>query len=309
MAQLLRYDYNRIDYIGVIDLIQNILDDELTFEVDELSYKLYIKDIRKYIRKYNISNYNEENLLMTQVLNVDGPAIEQLFLSNLRLVIYVAKKFQNRGLVLNDLISEGNIGLLKSIQKIDSNRGFRFATYAIWDIKAAIRNAIAKNGKIVHYPSRIIGYSYKIQKFISIFKLQNERQPSEDEISQAIGETGDTIDEALTYINSTISIDFYQDYFDDFNQGFCDLTGLYEEPNSDLYEESLIIDIEDSIDKLNDREKQILKKFFGIGCEEEKIEEIAKEMNLTRERVRQIKEKAIRKLKGSLSNNLKQYLG
>lgn len=305
MEKLLKCDYNGIDIIRVIDLIQELLADEPLWLIDDFSYKLYCKEIRK----YRFPDYDEEQRLMLQASKGDDSAINKLFLSHLGLVIHIARKYQNRGLPLNDLISEGNIGLYNAIHKVDPNRSFRFGTYAVWYIRAAIKNAIARDGNVVHYPFTIISYSRRIQKFISSFELQNGVSPSEEEIIQATGIAEKDIEYAFIYDNSAVSIDLYYDLFYDFDQFLCGSANPYEEPDCDLYQESLTIEMTDVLDQLTNREKLILKRCFGIGCNEEDLNMIAQDLDMTRERVRQIKEKAIRKLKGLRSKSLKQYLG
>lgn len=304
MAELLKCDSNRIDIIRVIDLIQRLLADEPQWEVDDLSYKLYCKEIRK----YRFPDSDEEQLLMSQASKGDDSAINKLFLSHLGLVIHVARKYQNRGLPLNDLISEGNIGLYNAIQKVDSNRSFRFGTYAVWYIRAAIKNAIAKDGKVVHYPLNISGCAWKIQKFISSFELQNGRSPSENEIAEVLDIPQDYIAYAFESEYSNVSIDLYRERFNDFDRLLCDSAELYERTDDDLYQESLAIEVEYSLNQLEIREKEILKMFFGIGCKEMDLEQIAQQFDFSRERARQIKEKAIRRLKGQKSRNLRQFL-
>lgn len=305
LVGLLRCDYNRIDTIRVIDLIQGLLADEPLWEADELSYKLYCKDIRK----YHFPDYDEEQLLMSQASKGDDQAINKLFLSHLGLVIHVARKYQNRGLPLNDLISEGNIGLYNATQKIDPNWIFRFGTYAVWYIRAAIKNAIARDGKVVHYPLSVSGRSWRIQKFISSFNLQNGRSPSEEDIAQLLDMPQDRIEDILAYSNSIVSIDLYQELFYDYDQLLSESANVYEYSDDYLDAQSLSIELDDALDRLTEREKWILKIYFGIGCKEKDIEQIAQMFDLTRERVRQIKEKAIRKLKGQRFRNLRQFLG
>lgn len=305
MAKLLKCDYNGIDIIRVIDFIQALLADEPLWVVDDFSYKLYCKEIRK----YHFPDYDDEQRLMLQASQGNNLAINELFLSHLGLVIHVARKYQNRGLPLNDLISEGNIGLYNAIQKVNPNWNFRFGTYAVWYIRAAIENAIARDGNVVHYTFITKSYSRKIQKFISSFELQNGVSPSEEEIVQDTGIAEKDIEYALIYDNSAVSIDLYHDLFYDFDQFLCSAANLYEEPDCDLYQESLTIDMEDALDQLTNREKLILKRYFGIGCNQKDLDLISQDFDMSRERIRQIKDKAIRRLKDQKSTNLKQYLG
>lgn len=239
---------------------------------------------------------------------------------NLPLVIHIAREYQNLGLPLNDIISEGNLGLIEASQKVE-DRGFSFQSFAFWHIKSGIKQAIMKYGNQIHYSNEMLADSYKIKKYISKFQLQFGYEPSEQEISENLNMPINKVHDALT-IRSGISIDGIQEYIDDIDlfDNFINsaITDLPEDDyycsylhhiDSDFTNESCFIDIDDTLNQLTEREKEIITMFFGIGCKEMDLNEIAIKMNLSRERTRQIKENAIKKLRKDEQGLLRAYLG
>lgn len=252
----------------------------------------------------------EEVELAQRIRKGDQRALEKLTRANLRFVVSVAKQYQNQGLSLPDLINEGNLGLIKAAEKFDETRGFKFISYAVWWIRQSILQALAEQSRIVRLPLNQVGSLNKINKALSRFEQEHERQPSSEEISEMIGIPKDKIDGTIMVSGRHVSVD--APFVEGEDNSLLDVLPNSDSPNADrgLVNESLNTEIERALSTLTGREREIIKSFFGIGCQEMTLEEIGERFGLTRERVRQIKEKAIRRLKSpSRSKLLKGYLG
>ena len=252
----------------------------------------------------------EEVELAQRIRKGDPVALEKLTRANLRFVVSVAKQYQNQGLSLPDLINEGNLGLIKAAEKFDETRGFKFISYAVWWIRQSILQALAEQSRIVRLPLNQVGSLNKINKALSKFEQENERQPSNEELSEMIDVTKDKISDTLRVSGRHVSVD--APFVEGEDNSLLDVLPNDDSPMADrgLVNESLNTEIERALSTLTDREREIVKSFFGIGCQEMTLEEIGERFGLTRERVRQIKEKAIRRLKSpSRSKLLKGYLG
>ncbi|MBR4133733.1 MAG: sigma-70 family RNA polymerase sigma factor, partial [Bacteroidales bacterium] len=240
----------------------------------------------------------------------DQEALEKLTRANLRFVVSVAKQYQNQGLSLPDLINEGNLGLIKAAEKFDETRGFKFISYAVWWIRQSILQALAEQSRIVRLPLNQVGSLNKINKALGKFEQENERQPSNEELAEMIEVPKDKIADTLRVSGRHVSVD--APFVEGEDNSLLDVLPNDDSPSADrgLVSESLSTEIERALQILTPREREIIKSFFGIGCQEMTLEEIGERLDLTRERVRQIKEKAIRKLKKpSASKLLKTYLG
>jgi RNA polymerase primary sigma factor len=252
----------------------------------------------------------EEVELSQRIRKGDQQALEKLTRANLRFVVSVAKQYQNQGLSLPDLINEGNLGLIKAAEKFDETRGFKFISYAVWWIRQSILQALAEQSRIVRLPLNQVGSLNKINKALSKFEQENERQPSNEELSEMIDVPKDKISDTLRVSGRHVSVD--APFVEGEDNSLLDVLPNDDSPMADrgLVNESLNTEIERALSTLTDREREIVKSFFGIGCQEMTLEEIGERFGLTRERVRQIKEKAIRRLKSpSRSKLLKGYLG
>lgn len=285
-----------------IDLLQEILVNHRLWKIEELSLYQYKKEIQR----YKLLSYEEEQQLMERAGNGDAIAIKRLTLSHLSFVIHIARKYQNLGLPLNDLISEGNIGLIKAAQKV-KRACFRFKTFAAYEIRSSILQAINKYSRSIHHPIDILIKHNTIQQFVSKFLLNNGYYPTDEHIATTMNLSVENVADIRYMTPHEMSIDMLSEYL-----GNSELLNLiindYDLIDEGLSSESLSIDVEDALEKLDERERKILKLFFGIGCEEMELPEIGKKLNLTRERTRQLKEKAIRKLKGRKSISLIGYL-
>jgi len=263
------------------------------------------------IGKEDLITVEEEVELAQRIRNGDRVALEKLTRANLRFVVSVAKQYQNQGLSLPDLINEGNLGLIKAAEKFDETRGFKFISYAVWWIRQSILQALAEQSRIVRLPLNQVGSLNKINKAFSKFEQENERRPSPEELAQKLDIPVDKITDTMKVSGRHISVD--APFVEGEDNSLLDVMINDDSPNADrvLINESLSKEIERVlIHTLSDRERDIVKKFFGIGVTEMTLEEIGDEFGLTRERVRQIKEKAIRKLKpNSKSKLLKTFLG
>lgn len=252
----------------------------------------------------------EEVALAQRIKKGDRKALDKLTKANLRFVVSVAKQYQNQGLSLPDLINEGNVGLIKAAEKFDETRGFKFISYAVWWIRQSILQAIAEQSRIVRLPLNQVGSMNKINKVLNQFEQENERRPSIDEIADKVDIPQDKIEDAMKIGTRHVSVD--APLSDGDTNNLLDILPNDDSPMADnsLVIESLREEIKQALQTLNERERIITEAFFGINQPEMTLEEIATRQGLTRERVRQIKEKAIRKLrKGTKNKLLKSYLG
>ena len=252
---------------------------------------------------------SEEVELAQRIKQGDQKALDKLTRANLRFVVSVAKQYQNQGLSLPDLIDEGNLGLIRAAQKFDETRGFKFISYAVWWIRQSILQALAEQSRIVRLPLNQVGSLNKITKEMARFEQENERRPSTEELAERLDMAVDKVSDTIQVSGRHISVD--APFVEGEDNSLLDVLTNDDSPlaDSDLNKESLSKEVDRALRQLYDREREILKMFFGIGCQEMTLEEIGAKFDLTRERVRQIKEKAIRRLKGQKSRLLKSYLG
>ncbi|MDE6006546.1 MAG: RNA polymerase sigma factor RpoD/SigA [Muribaculaceae bacterium] len=261
------------------------------------------------IGREELISVSEEVELAQRIKKGDRAALEKLTKANLRFVVSVAKQYQNQGLSLPDLINEGNLGLIRAAQKFDETRGFKFISYAVWWIRQSILQALAEQSRIVRLPLNQVGSLNKITKEMSRFEQENERRPSTEELAERLDMPVDKISDTIQVSGRHISVD--APFVEGEDNSLLDVLNNDDSPMADanLNQESLSKEVDRALKQLYDRERDILKMFFGIGCQEMTLEEIGAKFDLTRERVRQIKEKAIRRLKGQKSKLLKSYLG
>lgn len=269
--------------------------------------------LEKYLQeigKEELISPEEEVQLAQRIRNGDRKAIEKLTKANLRFVVSVAKQYQNQELSLQDLINEGNMGLIKAAEKFDETRGFKFISYAVWWIRQSILQAIADQGHMIRLPVNQMSTQNKINKLSNKFEQENERQPSADELSEQIDLPQEKINDALANYSKPTSMD--APFSDGEASSLLDVLINDDAPQADgqLVEESLKIEIREALKILKDQELNIIQAYYGIDQPEMTPEEISTKFGLTRERVRQIREKAIRKLRSCTKNKLlKAYLG
>ena len=261
------------------------------------------------IGRKDLITVDEEVELAQRIRMGDQAARDKLVSANLRFVVSVAKQYQNQGLSLPDLIDEGNFGLIKAAQKFDETRGFKFISYAVWWIRQSILQALAEQARIVRLPLNQVGSLNKMTKAVSRFEQIHERRPSPEELAELLDTSADKVNDTLKVSGRHVSVD--APFVDGEDNSLLDVLPNNDSPMADytLNQESLSKEVNRALDQLSPRERDILKMFFGIGCQEMTLEEIGAKFDLTRERVRQIKEKAIRRLKGQKSKLLKSYLG
>ena len=256
---------------------------------------------------------DEEVQLAIKIRNGDKKALERLTRANLRFVVSVAKQYQNQGMTLPDLINEGNIGLIKAAERFDETRGFKFISYAVWWIRQSILQALAEQARMVRLPLNKIGIINKINRAYSELEQKNERPPSVDELADFLECSAEDVRQSLSNSGRHVSMDASLVEGDDSSSSMYDLLSNESMPNpdSELETESLKKDIERSLRTLASRECDVVQMYYGLnGKYPLTLEEIGEKFDLTRERVRQIKEKAIRRLKHtSRSRMLKTYLG
>ena len=271
------------------------------------------QSIDKYLQeigRYELIGVDEEVELAQKIRKGDAAALDKLVKANLRFVVSVAKQYQNQGLNLGDLINEGNIGLIKAAEKFDETRGFKFISYAVWWIRQSILQALAEQSRIVRLPLNQVGSVNKISKFVSTFEQENQRRPSDEEIADALDIPIEKIAETLKASGRHVSVD--APFAEGEDNTLLDVLTNEDSPNTDrsLVNESLSQEIDRALKTLTEREQAIIKMCFGIGQQEMTLEEIGLKFGLTRERVRQIKEKTIKKLRKETNNKLlKSFLG
>ena len=262
------------------------------------------------IGKEDLITVEEEVELAQRIRKGDQRALEKLTRANLRFVVSVAKQYQNPGLSLPDLINEGNLGLIKAAEKFDETRGFKFISYAVWWIRQSILQALAEQSRIVRLPLNQVGSLNKINKAFSRFEQEHERRPSPEELAETLDLPAEKVADTLRVSGRHISVD--APFVEGEDNSLLDVLVNDDSPVADktLINESLSTEVERALATLTERERDIIKLFFGINCQEMTLEEIGEKFGLTRERVRQIKEKAIRRLRhSSRSKLLKTYLG
>lgn len=269
-----------------------------------------LEDYLNDISKQPLLTAEEEVKLAQRIRNDDREALERLVCANLRFVVSVAKQYQNQGLTLPDLINEGNIGLIKAAEKFDETRGFKFISYAVWWIRQSILQALAEQSRMVRLPLNQVSAVSRINKLIMKFEQEHERKPSAYELSELIDETPEKIRDSLRANGRPMSINAPLGEGDD--STLLEVISDENTPQADrgMIDKSLATEIERMLDTLDEREKTIVEMCFGINNREMTLEEISEKFGLSRERVKQIREKALLKLRHSNKKNLLQeYLG
>ena len=273
---------------------------------DSASLDKYLQEIGR----EGLLTVDEEVELTQRIKKGDRRALDKLVRANLRFVVSVAKQYQNQGLSLPDLINEGNVGLIKAAEKFDETRGFKFISYAVWWIRQTILQALAEQSRIVRLPLNQVSAVNKITKAMTKFEQEHERKPSADELAELVNELPVKINDSLRASGRHVSVD--APFVEGEENSLLDVMQNPDSPMADktLVNESLATEIDRALSMLNEREKDIVEMSFGINHQEMTLEEIGERFGLTRERVRQIREKAIRKLRsGSRNSLLRSYLG
>ncbi len=273
---------------------------------DSSSLEKYLQEVGK----EDLLTPDEEVELAQRIKKGDKVALEKLTRANLRFVISVAKQYQFQGLSLPDLINEGNLGLIKAAERFDETKGFKFISYAVWWIRQSILQAIAEQSRVVRLPLNKVGSINKLHKAYSKLEQENDRTPTSEELAEMVDLPKEKVEKTLQLSGKPLSMDAPFD--DDEDGSLLDVMENKDVPDADggLLNESLSREIERTLSVLPEKEKAVIKYFFGLGVPEMSLEEIGQKLNLTRERVRQIKEKGIRRLRHSSKNRLlKKYLG
>ena len=273
-----------------------------------------LKSLDKYLQdisKLPMITAEEEVELAQRIRLGDQSALDKLTTANLRFVVSVAKQYQNQGLTLPDLINEGNAGLVKAAKRFDETRGFKFISYAVWWIRQAIMQALAEQSRIVRLPLNKIDSINKIRRVTSYLEQANQREPSPEEIALELDMTTRDVKQSLKNSGRHVSMDAPLKDGEDYN--LYDLVSSSQSPNPDkkLIHESLNLEICRALDTLSPRESDVIRLSFGLGDNEPmSLEEIGDTFDISRERVRQIREKGLRRLKQNSRNKiLKSYLG
>ena len=268
-----------------------------------------VEDYLRDLGKLEMVSPEEETELAGRIKAGDEEAFRRLVEANLRFVVSVAKQYQNRGLDLTDLINEGNLGLMKAARKFDPTRGFKFISYAVWWIRQQILQALSDQGRLIRLPLNQVGVLNKIGRARMEFLQENEREPSDEELSELLDITPEKLGESMMSEAKSLSLDF--PLGEDQSESLIDILPNNDSPSADkeLEKESLRNDILTVMGVLNERERRVLSLCFGLGCQAMTLEEIGENLDLTRERVRQLKMKAIRKLSSpKVRSRLAQYL-
>ena len=268
-----------------------------------------VEDYLRDLGKLEMISPEEETELAGRIKAGDEEAFRRLVEANLRFVVSVAKQYQNRGLDFTDLINEGNLGLMKAARKFDPTRGFKFISYAVWWIRQQILQALSDQGRLIRLPLNQVGVLNKIGRARMEFLQENEREPSDEELSELLDITTEKLGESMMSEAKSLSLDF--PLGEDQSESLIDILPNNDSPSADkeLEKESLRNDILTVMGVLNERERRVLSLCFGLGCQAMTLEEIGENLDLTRERVRQLKMKAIRKLSSpKVRSRLAQYL-
>lgn len=268
-----------------------------------------VEDYLRDLGKLEMVSPEEETELAGRIKAGDEEAFRRLVEANLRFVVSVAKQYQNRGLDLTDLINEGNLGLMKAARKFDPTLGFKFISYAVWWIRQQILQALSDQGRLIRLPLNQVGVLNKIGRARMEFLQENEREPSDEELSELLDITTEKLGESMMSEAKSLSLDF--PLGEDQSESLIDILPNNDSPSADkeLEKESLRNDILSVMGVLNERERRVLSLCFGLGCQAMTLEEIGENLDLTRERVRQLKMKAIRKLSSpKVRSRLAQYL-
>lgn len=264
------------------------------------------------ISKESLLNPDEEIALAKRVRSGDESALEEMTLANLRFVVSIAKRYQNQGLSLGDLINEGNLGLIKAAKRFDETRGFKFISYAVWWIRQSILQALAEQSRVVRLPLNRVGVMNKVNRTLGDLEQKYEREPTAEEVAEVLEMTSVDVSDTIQMSSRHLSVD--APFSGNDENSLLDVLrddGSYSEPDSPLIEESLRMEVDKVLSSLSEREAEVIRLYFGLVNERSMtLEEIGDRFKLTRERVRQIKEKSIRKLRHtSRSKNLRSYLG
>jgi len=274
---------------------------------DSYSIDRYLSEISK----LPLLTDEEEIKLSKKVRMGDVGAIDKLIVANLRFVVSVAKQYQHQGISLNDLINEGNIGLIKAAAKFDETKGFKFISYAVWWIRQSILQALIEQPRIVRLPmNKAITYN-RIINAIQIFEQEHQREPTNDELAEILDMKPDELVRLRNSLAYHSSVDVAISEDDDTTILDTMVGNSFEQPDNELMRNSLSTELDYSFQILSEREQEVLKNFFGINEYKHgySLDEIGEKMNLTRERVRQIKDKAIRKIRRNRgTKELKSFL-
>ena len=259
------------------------------------------------IAKESLLTADEEVALAQRIKAGDKAALDKLVRANLRFVVSVAKQYQNQGMSLQDLINEGNLGLVKAAQRFDETRGFKFISYAVWWIRQSILQAVAEQARIIRLPMNQVGAMAKVKKAVSLLEQKLERRPTVKEIADEVGLPEDKVEQLLSFNSRAVSTDAPLDDEDDAN--FLDVYVNDDEMQTDavVEQESTSRAIRKSLDMLNEKERTIVCMYFGLGTSREySLEEIAMKLDISRERTRQIRDRALKRLKSEPNSPLYQ---
>ena len=268
--------------------------------------RMYLKEIGK----ISLLSLEEETKLSERIVNGDEEAKNILAESNLRLVVSIAKRYVGRGMLFLDLIQEGNIGLMKAVEKFDSNKGYKFSTYATWWIRQAITRAIADQARTIRVPVHMVETINKLSRCQRQLTLELNREPTDEELSKKMGISPDKIREVLKIAQDPVSLETPIGEEDDSHLGDFVKDERSMSPEEYTIHEMLKDEISDVLLTLTEREEQVLRLRFGLddgSCKT--LEEVGQMFGVTRERIRQIEAKALRKLRHpSRSRKLKDFL-
>lgn len=272
---------------------------------DSESVSLYLNEINK----HDLISAEQEIELAIRIKQGDMDALDSLVKANLRFVVSVAKQYQNQGLSLNDLINEGNLGLMRAAYKFDETRGFKFISYAVWWIRQAIMQSVVENSRIIRMPAAKVQQYVKVTKAFQSFEQEYQREPDVEELMQMLGMTKEEVSEYFRANMRTVSADAPIAKSDESTSALSDLIEDREQVSveDELMRETVHAEVEHVLDNMNERESEIISSYFGLrGKDPMTLEEIGEKFGLTRERVRQIKERCILRMKTSMSPQLLQ---
>ena len=274
---------------------------------DEGSLDQYLRDISI----YPLITREEEAALARRIRENDQEALDTLVRSNLRFVVSVAKKYQNQGVSLSDLINEGNLGLIRAAHKFDETKGIKFISYAVWWIRQAILQALAEQSRIVRVPLNRAGALHRIGRRANALLQELGREATHAEIAEGMEITEEEVARTMAISQAHVSLDAPMTPGED-NRLLDYLADTkHATPEEETIEMALVESVHQALGGLKEREAKILRLYFGLdGAEPMTLEQIGAVLNITRERVRQIKEKALSRLRHvSKARSLESYLG